>query len=240
MLRSLLSHWHTAVGLLLFNILAWAGCRVLLLDPRSETLWQDQVVLIQALVLVDTLLVIWWYTDVTATLAKTSAAQVVVSETQVAHAAAAERIRHKPFPVATRAPRENGGYDYVAKNIGSGLAVAVWYVAVGPTGEFQVVCLGALGPGESRTLPEQILRPICDAPEAQPFALFGEALWTRTSQWIATVNSRHGDPGSDIFTRFVEIAEASSPRSLSDVLTANNLKIRETLTAVGSSPENAA
>ena len=196
--------------------------------------------LVQALVLVDTLLVIWRYTDVTAALAKTSAAQVAASEKQFAHAAAAERIRHKPFPVATRTPRENGGYDYSAKNIGLGLAVSLWHVSVGPAGDFQMVCLGALGPGESRTLPEPILRPLCDAIVAQPFALFGEALWTRTSQWIATVNARHGQPGSDIFSRFLEIGEASSPRSIGEVLAADSIKVREALNAIAPPPEHAA
>ena len=236
MLKSLLSHWPTALGLVFANLVVWAPCRVLLLDPSSGTLWQDQMSLVQALVLVDTLLVLWWYTAVTAGLASQSAKQVEVSEKQFAQAWVAERIRHKPFVVAVRVPTSNAGYEYHIRNIGPGLAVSVWHVSEDPAGVLSSVCLGALGPNESRALPEPLLRPLCDAQNPRSFALFAEALWTRTSQWLATVNARGAERGSDILSRFVEIKEAPAVRSLSDVLGAEASNVRTALEAATTNP----
>ena len=145
------------------------------------------------------------------------------------------RIRHKPFCVAARVPLPNSGYEYCVKNIGPGLAVSVWLVSFESSGDFRSECLGALGPGESRTLPELILRPLCDRPSAEPFALFAEALWTRTSQWTATVNVRGRPPGSDVFSQFVEIAENESVRSIDDVVNENAAKLKAALSSFASS-----
>jgi len=225
MLKSIWSHWPTALGLLVANVLVWAVCRFLFLSPRGATLWQDQMSVIQALVLVDTLLVVWWYTDVTATLAKQSAKQVEVSEKQFGQAWAAERIRHKPFVVAVRVPVSGGGYEYHIRNIGPGLAVSVWHVQDNQ-GSLSSLCLGALGPGESRALPEALLRPLCDATNPQPFALFAEALWTRTAQWLATVNVRGVGSGSDVFNQFIEVKEANEVRSIADILKVESSNVR--------------
>jgi hypothetical protein len=240
MIKSLLAHWPTAVGLLVVNFLAWATCRLLLLDANSPTLWQDQVGVLQALLVLDTLLVVWWYTDVTATLATTSEKQVATSERQLAQAYVAERIRHKPFCVAARVPLPNSGYEYCVRNIGPGLAVSVWLVSIESSGDLRSECLGALGPGESRTLPELILRPLCDRPTAAPFALFAEALWTRTSQWMATVNARGRAAGSDVFSQFIEIGETESVRSIGEVLNENSATLKAALSSFESSSPSAA
>ena len=64
-------------------------------------------------------------------------------------------------------------------------------------------------------------------------------MWTRTSQWITTVNDRHGQPGIDILSRFLDIAEASWRRGLGEVWrqTASN---RQALNDVGPTRGHAA
>ena len=147
--------------------------------------------------MLDTLLVVWWYTDTTAALARTSAAQLRLS-------AGVERIRHKPFVVAVRRQLESGGYDYCISNIGSGLALAVWYVS--ETGdEPSRRLLGALGAGNSRPFPEGILRPLCDQDDVAPFALVAEGLVTRTAQWTVTANARGRGRGSDVFNQPIPV-----------------------------------
>lgn len=230
MLKSLIAHWPTVAGLALFNAIAWGACRLFVLQSNSPTLWQDQMGFAQALLLLDTLLVICWYTDVTATLARTA-------EKQLAQVHNAERIRHKPFVVAALTPLAAGGYEYCVRNIGPGLAVSVWYVSPRDGAGLHAECLGALGPSESRRLPESILRPLCDRQSVEPFALFAEALWTRTSQWTATANARGVDLGSDIFSRFIEIVETDSVRSVSEVLAGDGARVKAALGTVVPKPQ---
>jgi len=199
MLRSLLNHWRTALGLLVFNVAAWGTFRVTFMRS-SQTLWQDQMGLWQSLLVADTLLVIWWYTDVTANLARTA-------DKQLFHASVSERIRHKPFAVVVRVPLTNDGYEYCVRNVGPGLAVSVWWAELAPNGQVQRRCLGALGPGDSRTLPDDLLRELCDQEQSRPFALLAEGLWTRTSQWTGTVNLRGQGRGADVSSQFVAIPD---------------------------------
>lgn len=232
MLKSLITHWPTVAGLALVNAIAWGASRLFVLRSSSPSLWQDQMGLAQALLLLDTLLVIWWYTDVTATLARTA-------ERQLAQVQNVERIRHKPFAVAALTPLTAGGYEYCVRNIGPGLAVSVWYVSLRNGTSLNAECLGALGPGESRRLPEPILRPLCDRQSVEPFALFAEALWTRTSQWTATANARGIDLGSDVFSRFIEIDESHAVRSVNEVLATDGALVRAALAAVVPRPQAA-
>jgi len=70
------------------------------------------------------------------------------------------------------------------------------------------------------------LRPLCDATNPQPFALFAEALWTRTAQWLATVNVRGVGSGSDVFNQFIEVKEANEVRSIADILKVESSNVR--------------
>ena len=75
------------------------------------------MVFIQALVLIDTLLVIWWYTDVTAGSPRPPKRRCWCREavTQLWPPSAFGTS----LPVAARRPSANGGYEYCVKNIGS-------------------------------------------------------------------------------------------------------------------------
>jgi len=214
-LTSLRSHWRSAVVLLLLDCAIWAVCRFLFLDAASPDLWQDQLVLFQGLLLLDTLLVVWWYTDVTAQLAKTN-------ESQLRQAAMAERVRNKPVAVAVLHPLASGGFEYRVRNIGPGLAVGVWCITGSPDDQFERVCLGALGPGDSRALPSNLLRPLCDERTVRPFAVLAEGMWTRTAQWTLTVNLRGDNPGSDVLSHFVPIADSQMERSIDQLLLLRN------------------
>ena len=226
LLSSLRSHWQSAAVLLGVDCLIWAVCRFVFLDPASPKLWQDQIALFQGLLLLDTLVVVWWYTDVTAELAKTS-------QSQLHQAGLFERVRNKPVAVMVLHPLDRGGFEYCVRNIGPGLAVSVWCVTVSPAGEFKRVCLGALGPGDSRVLPSDILRPLCDDTLTQPFAVLAEGMWTRTAQWTLTVNLRGDNPGSDVVSHFVPIADRQVvDRSIDKLLTDEGSKIRTSLATV--------
>jgi hypothetical protein len=176
MLKSLTRQWTTALGLLAANILVWTAFRFTVFQSfKPPDLWQAQMALAQGLLLVDTLLVIWWYTDRTAALCRTS-------QQQFGHAVGVERIRQKPFVVANRLELQRDGYGYFIRNIGEGLAVNVWYVEEQSDGAFLKQPLGALGSDDSKRLPADVDRRLCDQDGLFPFALAAEGLITRTAQ----------------------------------------------------------
>lgn len=180
MLDSLVKQWPTAAGLVVFSVILWRAS--VWLGATNNT------TLVQNIVLLDTLLVLWWYTHETARLAE--------------NAVITERVRQKPFAVVAREPLSGDAFEYRIHNVGSGLAVNVWWVTQEPDGSLKPQPLGALGPNDSRRLPEALLRPLCDQRNVPGFALLAEGLFTRTSKWTATFNYRGAAPGSEVRSTF--------------------------------------
>jgi hypothetical protein len=205
------------LGLLLMNCVIWGICRYFFLANSGAELWRNQLALAQGLLLLDTPLVVWWYTDVTAQLARTSEAQRIRTQSS-------ELVHNRPVVVGVLKD------VYGVQNVGPGLAVAVWLVAEGSDGLFDRFLLGALGPSDFRPLPPRLREHLNHGRQA--FALLSEGIWTRTAQWTLTVNgvgNRH-HPG--IFSRFVPIADVQGDRSVDEVIQSEGQSPRAALTSI--------
>lgn len=215
-------------------MVVWAVVRLTVFRGfNAEDLWQAQMGLLQGLLLLDTLLVIWWYADLTASLRRASYRQLVLGQQQFRHALGVERIRHKPFVVAVRTELEDTGYAYFVRNIGPGLAANIWYVHEQPDGSCSKRPLGALGPGDSKRLPDDIDRKLCDHDGLFPFGLAAEGLVTRTAQWTATVNLRQRSRGGEIMSQVFPVTAKPHHRQIDTLLSEQWAELRRALRDAG-------
>jgi len=197
--RSRQRAWQVA-GLLAFNILI-----ALLFETRRpldmtwDGLWTTRTGLWAGLLLLDNLVVLWWY----------------ARRTQDQYDLAVRQYRegNKPFVVTKKEDCAGGGCRYHVINIGPGLAVNVWYVEGDATQRTRVVPLGALGSGDSQLLAEPMQREYCDRAVVRWHALVAEAIYTRTARWNTTINVRLHDPGGLMRHQLADVPERDTESS---------------------------
>ena len=174
-------------ALALLNVLAWAafefwaavasGAEGWTLDGR----WNARTSLWIALLLLDLVVVIWWYVDV-------ASRQCRLAEQMRVDA-------NRPFAVIDRQrmpEAESGGGEqvrYVVRNIGSGLAVNVFYVVEDDAG-LNIRSMGALAGLADRALSDAVERPLrAAAGAAHQFVVVAEGLASPSGRWTVTANA---------------------------------------------------
>ena len=142
--------------------------------------WNARTAVWLALLLFDNLLIIWWRGD----LESKHQRLMEATRTEV----------NKPFAVIDRirepepedAPVEPG--RYAVRNIGTGLAVNVFYVVEDDAG-LAIRSIGALAGQAERALPETLERPLRNARGAAlQFVIVAEGLATQLGRWTVTAN----------------------------------------------------
>jgi hypothetical protein len=149
------NHIVAAVVLVLVDLLCWAAVVNIYQGGDVTLRWQTYLAVWQALLLFDTLLVVWLYTF---------AAQQQVEVGREQHQLAVDQATAASRPVVVIAwtyvpppgPGFPAGWKYVVRNIGPGIAINTFYVEDLEAPDLTVVHLGALGPGDSIEVPEAI------------------------------------------------------------------------------------
>lgn len=105
--------------------------------PRHLTydgLWNARTALWAGLLLVDNLIVVWWYASLTGKAVEAAQSQARVTRDQFRLAQEEQNAKKRPCVVIDwkylppRLPTSPHGHTYVARNVGPGLALNVVYV----------------------------------------------------------------------------------------------------------------
>lgn len=146
----------------------------------ADGLWNARTSVWVATLLFDVLVVVWWYAD------------VACRQYRLAEQTRVEQNR--PFAVIDRKRQPavddaSGEADrYVTRNIGSGLAVNVFYVFEDDAG-LAIQSIGALAGNADRALSESIERPLRAARGASHhFVVVAEGLASQPGRWTVTAN----------------------------------------------------
>ena len=162
------------------SVLVAAGIGLVLLVALlfSPTSWVEEWPItaehLTACLLFVTLLVLWWYTTLTAKIAQVSREQIELQRGEL-------RVSHKPF-VVTDVESQKGHF---AQNIGPGLAINVYLLVPHDDRGPEVLELGGLAPGGQATIESGNLG---NEGKTRSHVLIAEALFVRTEQWTATLN----------------------------------------------------
>jgi hypothetical protein len=185
-LRSIEPYQPGVKALALLNVIGWAlfelwavagGGDAWTVDGR----WHARTSVWIALLLFDLVAVIWWYTE--------------VASRQCRLAEQARSDANRPFavidrqrmPEAEATPGEH--LRYVVRNIGSGLAVNVFYVVEDDAG-LNIRSMGALAGQADRALADAVARPLqAAAGAAHHFVMVAEGLASQAGRWTVTVNA---------------------------------------------------
>jgi hypothetical protein len=200
-----------AVVLALFNILVAGGFEWL--RPRELTfdgLWNARTALWAGLLLFDNLVVVWWYANLTRQAVEAgrqqgqltrevidvSRQQAQASGDQFMLAREADKRAQRPCVViewhrkAAPGPGFPEGHTYVARNIGSGLALNVAHIENLDSRDLQLDHIGALGAGESVELPNRLVEMLnCETPvDRRRHVLIAEPVGGH--EWVISENLR--------------------------------------------------
>ena len=123
---------------------------------------------LSALLVLDTLIVVWWYTSLTHELATAARSQANASEEQLRLLQAQREDERRPCVVIDWSIDSAGDREaadcgkYKARNIGQGIAVNVVHVDTLDGADPTVTHIGALGSGASVSLPADLNRRLCE------------------------------------------------------------------------------
>ena len=144
------------------NYLKW-GAVILIADvvlwPCFRWLGVDPGGVLQALLLLDTLLVVAWYAHLTHRVASASQKQFSLAETTFEMAGQPCVVIEWRFVPAAGAGMPTGSM-YVAKNIGPGLAITVVWIEDLAADRPRIIHLGAIEPGGAIELPQDLLNQL--------------------------------------------------------------------------------
>jgi hypothetical protein len=180
-----------AVWLLASNLLVWAVVRyTFFAGLTGSELRQTNLTLAQVLLLFDTLIVVWWYTEAAWHQVDEASKQVNIGTKQVEIALSLRREANKPIVVTTR----EGENEFYLQNIGPGLAINCFIVVPVGAHEPNIHEEGALAADGSsfNSLSLEHLRMNPGGPPSNHLVI-AEALYTRTQQWIVTLNVLRGE-----------------------------------------------
>ena len=204
-------HWRALLGV----VVGYGALLVGLAVAGQGSKWIDATT---AYFLIANLVVLWWYADTTRHLLEASRQQITVSERQHAVAWRTHREANKPFVVVERIEDALRGYHYYLRNIGPGIAVNVWLVQLTPDGQLTRQPLGPMAPQASKLFSGAVEEQLCNQDGLFPFALFAEALITRTAQWNVTVNVRERRRGGEMRSAVFPIEPRDESRTIEEVL----------------------
>jgi hypothetical protein len=183
-LRSIEPYQAGIKALALLNVIGWAAFELWAAFAASSAWtvdgrWNARTSVWIALLLLDVVAVAWWYADV-------SSRQCRLIEQTRADAS-------RPFAVIDRQrmPESTAGdcARYVVRNIGSGLAVNVFYVVEDDAG-LNIRSMGALSGHADRSLSDAVERPLRAASgAAHQFVVVAEGLVTQAGRWTVTANA---------------------------------------------------
>lgn len=223
------------IALALFNWLVWIGFELGHSRQLSEhDLWPLRMYLASGLLLLDNLVILWWYAHTTHELA-------VAAKDQTRQQVREWRIHNKPVvfldrgTAPSRASADSHAMAYVVRNVGPGIAINVYILTAQVDGKWDVTPMGALEAGGSRLLPEHTDQLL----EAHAGRLAGrlvvaEAMRMRTAQWMVTVNMPDGT--GQIRHGYLSESVGDDAHTLQELVDSHGVEFRETLTRFGSAP----
>jgi hypothetical protein len=171
----------SAVGLFinLVLVLAFEWLR-----PRQlsyDGLWNARTGVWTAVLLVDNLIVVWWYA--LSAFRQTATADETFQENWIR-----QRQDRKPVVLTDY---DNAQGKHVIRNVGGGFAVNVYAIFPGEDDDHETCILGSLAAGAERVLrdgeDEQFAK--ADRQGLRAHVVLAEGVYTRTAQWNPTLNS---------------------------------------------------
>lgn len=119
---------------------------------------------------------------------------------------------------------------YVARNVGTGLAVNVYEVKPRDGGGWSIASIGAIEPGGQRDLWAAVEDPLRDHQGRMPHrVLVTEAVKSRTQQWIVTLNAL--DRNGGVRHLFVDF-DPEREMTLADLLDEHGARFQRELAAL--------
>ena len=185
-LRSIEPHQQGIKALALLNLLGWGAFELWAAFVASSAWtvdgrWNARTSVWIALLLLDVVAVAWWYAD--------------VASRQCRLAEQTRADTNRPFAVIDRQRMPESEHTpgecarYVVRNIGSGLAVNVFYVVEDDAG-LNIRSMGALGGHADRALSDAVERPLRAASgAAHQFVVVAEGLASQAGRWTVTANA---------------------------------------------------
>jgi hypothetical protein len=204
-LRDSFHRRHGLIGtaLLIANLIV-----AVLLRGRS-----DLVAIVQALLLFDTLIIVWIYTVAAQQQAQASTSLFELSRKENNRARVARWQESKPIVFTDRRDEPQlgeGNYQIVMRNVGGGFAVNVYCLLGTDPKVPSLWALGALAPGAERVLHK-------DVPFDEPHVVIAEGVHTRTRRWNPTLNAA-GAAGGYVHRLWLHDGEANNGAVLQDDL----------------------
>jgi hypothetical protein len=194
MIEFVKQYWRYLLLMVLMNLGAWYGFETThSTDLGYQALWSIRMSLASGLLLLDTLIVLWWYADRTHQLA-------AMAEGQLQFQVSQWRVANKPLVFYDQDisidQRNYRAIYYVAQNLGSGLALNVYDVQPLDDGQWSSASIGAIEAGGKRDLSAALEDPLRDHQGRMPGRiLVTEAMKARTQQWIVTLNALDPEGG---------------------------------------------
>jgi hypothetical protein len=197
-------------GWLGFVVLAVGASAVIWFEKiRSDKLswdglWNARATLWSGILVFANLVVLWWYALRTEDLAKVSQAQHALAMKQYLEAT-------KPIVVVApvRTPVDPDNVHYAVTNIGSGIAVNIYEVAItgGTQRQAHSTNLGGLAGASERLLPPDLdvrfMEAAMNPGREAEMILLTETMFTQTGGWVGTIN-RIGQDG-EVIHRLIQL-----------------------------------